>query len=65
MPLHLLGKSDLILKNGLKEIGFLISFINSIIGFYLVQKNIENLPIAILISLFPGLFLLSIGDFIF
>ena len=65
MPLHLLGKSNLILKNGFKEIGIIISLINTLIGLKLVRKNIENLPTAILISLFPGLFILSLGDFIF
>ena len=65
MPLHLLGKSNLILKNGFKEIAIIFSLINTLIGLQLVRNNIENLPSAILISLFPGLFMLSLGDFIF
>ena len=64
MPLHLLGKSDELLKNGLKEIAIITSLFGVFASYKLSKNSIENIPISMFISLFPSLFFLSLGDFI-
>ena len=65
MPLHLLGKSDFLLKNGLKQIAIILSLVGTFEGYKLSKRKIENIPIGLFLSLFPSLFFLSLGDFIF
>ncbi len=63
-PLHLTGKADFLLKNGLKEIGIFTSIFTLFFGIYLVKKNVEYIPIALYLSLLPHLLAVSIGDII-
>ena len=65
MPFHLIGKSDLILKNGLKEMAILFTIFMILVSYKISKKNIDNIPLCTLLSITPSLLCLSIGDLIF
>ena len=65
MPLHLLGKSDLLLKYGLKEFAILLTVSMVIISFRISSKESGNIPLCLFLSLLPSLICLSLGDLIF
>ncbi len=65
MPLHLLGKSNLFLKYGLKEFAIFMTILMILISCKLCFKKSENIPLSLFLSLSPSLICLSLGDLIF
>jgi len=61
-PFHLVGKSDNLLKGGLKEIGLIASAAAFFVSVYIVRKSVECIPIALALSLAPSLLSVAIGD---
>jgi len=63
-PLHLLSKSDSLLRGGLKEVGVTSSIFAFLVGIYLTTKTPKNIPLSLLISLSPMLLAVALGDLI-
>jgi len=63
-PLHLLGKGRNLLPGGFMEIGIMMSVAAFFVGAYLVNKSVNHMPFAILLSISPMLLFVSFGDLI-
>jgi len=61
-PLHLLQKSQAILPRTVLAVVALVSVGMAILGFFMVQRNVQALPLAVFLALMPGLLTLSLGD---
>lgn len=61
-PLHLLHKAQVIMPRGILIVAALVSVGMAIVGYFMVRRSAQALPLAVFLSLLPGLLTLSLGD---
>lgn len=61
-PLHLLGKSEILLPGVFLVCGLIASIALMALSVILVRRSIANVPLAFFLSLLPSLAALSLGD---
>jgi len=61
-PLHLLHKAQVIMPRAVLAAAAVVSAGMAIVGFFMVRRNAQALPLAVFLALLPGLVTLSFGD---